>query len=298
MKTIKTLFILLLLSFVCTSGPSALTVTDSSNKEFILDSPPKRIVSLVPSITQSLYLMDVQDSIVGVTTFCIYPPQAQKKEKVGTFLNPNVEKILSLSPDIVFATKEGQRKELITKMRNVGLDVFVFGRSRSYEDISRHFLLLGSIMGRHEKTEEILVKADERIRYIRKRLEGSPYPSVFLQLSTRPLMSVGKDTFPDELLRLAGGMNIAGNSPTRYPRFSEEEVMRKDPDVIIIIAMGDDIYKEKKRWQRYGALASVRSGRVFTIDGYNVSTSVPTVFVKGLEEMTRLLHPEVWNEDR
>ncbi|OIO37475.1 MAG: hypothetical protein AUJ75_04165 [Candidatus Omnitrophica bacterium CG1_02_49_10] len=271
---------------------SAFTVTDSTGTIFEFNTPPKRIVSLVPAVTENLYLLGAEDAVVGVTSFCLYPARAQEKEKAGTFLNPNVEKVLRLSPDIVFATKEGQRKELIFKMRSVGLNVFVLSPNSDFADISEDFLLLGRIVGKEKKAEEILKGSDKKIRDIRTRLEGEQSPLVFLQLDTRPLVSVGGGTFTDELIYLAGGVNIAHSSPIRYPRYSVEEVVIRDPDVIVIIAMGADVERERAAWQRYRSLSAVKQGRVYIIDAHKVSTSVPTVFTQGLEALAALLHPD------
>ncbi|MDI6703663.1 MAG: cobalamin-binding protein [bacterium] len=251
---------------------------------------PKRIVSLAPSITESLYLLGVEDRVVGVTVYCKYPEQAKMKDKVGTLLTPNLERIYSLRPDLVLATREGNREKTIKRLRDLGLKVFVFDERRDFRDICNQFLILGKMVGKRKEAMSIVNEAKKRFLKIKRKAIHFPKVKVFWEIGARPLVTVAKGTFSDQIIRTAGGVNIAHRSQVRYPRYSLEEVIRKDPDVIILVEMGDITSEEIKSWQRFKDLSAVKNRRIYTIEAHSVCSPTPITFVKGVEEVFHLLH--------
>jgi len=254
----------------------------------------RRIISLAPAVTEELYLLGLKENIVGVTTFCDYPEDAKKKEKIGTYLEPNIEKIVRLEPDIIIATKEGQKKEFVLRMKNYGLNVFTVDPSNNYKQISQQFALLGKLTGKEEKAVGILSSLNTKITGITRKTIKSKKVKVFWQLGSEPLMTVSQNTFIDEMIDLAGGINIAHKSPLRYPHFSREEVLRQDPDVIILVAMGTVTDTEKKRWQAYSELKAAKNDKIFVIDTRITCNPTPVNFVESLEIVSNMLHPELF----
>jgi len=275
----KILFFLLILHF---------------NTKIFAGNTPGRIISLAPAITEELYLLGVQDNLLGVTTYCDYPEEAKKKEKIGTYLEPNIEKIVRLKPDIILASKEGQKKEIVLRMKSYGLKVYALEPCNNFKEISEQFLLLGKLLGKEKKAIDILSALNERTTRLTNKTKKSVKVKVFWQLGAEPLMTISKNTFIDEMITLAGGQNIAHEGPLRYPRFNKEEVLRQNPDVIILVAMGAVTETEKKQWQKYSDLKAVKNSRIFVIDTRITCNPTPVNFVEAIEIVSKLLHPELF----
>ncbi len=278
------------LLFCMPLGISAENFIDSTGYELDLSSPPKRIVSLAPSITEELFSLGVQDALIGVTTFCDHPIEAIKKEKIGTFLEPNIEKIVMLRPDIVFATKEGHSKDTVEKLKEYDLRVFVFEECRDFENISRQYLLLGSIVGKKEDALATLESLKKRADSIKNKVRNLKKKRIFWQVGVRPLVTVGKDTFVNEMIGLAGGINIARDSKIRYPRYNREDVIRQNPDIIILVTMGDVTKEELRNWQDYSVLEAVRQERIYIVEAHKFCSPTPQMFVEALEELNSLIN--------
>jgi iron complex transport system substrate-binding protein len=265
---------------------------DATGYELEIETPPNRIISLVPSITEELFSLNVQQNIIGVTVFCDHPKEATEKEKVGTFLEPNVEKILSLKPDIIFATKEGHNKDVIDRLKSFGVVVFVFDECKDFNDISSQYKLLAKIVGKEEESEETLKHLRNRINSIVSELESVNKKRIFWEVGASPLVSVGGETFVNNIIVLAGGINIAGASNIRYPRYSREDVIRQNPDVIILVTMGDVTAEELKNWQSYKYIEAVKQGKIYIVDGHKFCSPTPHMFTEALEELKGLIHDE------
>jgi len=255
------------------------------------DGLPQRIVSLSPSITEALFQLGLESRVVGVTTFCQYPPCAARKPKIGTVIKPNVERIVSLQPDIVLATETNPQPDL-DKLSSLGIRVLILPPEKSFADICRNLSLLGKTLGAKKAAESVIKKANERIAAIKARLKEARPVRVFWEVGASPLVTVGKGTFADELLSMAGGVNIAHNAPARYVRYSREEVLRQNPEAIVLVTMGDVTAREVASWQKYKGLKAVKDRRIYVIEAHPVCSPTPLTFVRGLEKVASFLHPD------
>ncbi len=254
------------------------------------DGLPQRIVSLSPSITEGLFQLGLADKVVGVTTFCLYPPEAAQKPKIGTVVKPNIERIISVRPDIVLATETNPQPD-IDKLSSLGMRVLILPPEKSFADICRNFGLLGKVLGAEKAAESVIKKANERIAAIKARLKEARPVRVFWEVGASPLVTVGKGTFADELLSMSGGVNIAHNAPARYVRYSQEEVLRQNPEAIILVAMGNVTARELAFWRKYKELKAVKKNRIYVIEARAVCSPTPLTFARGLEMVANLLHP-------
>ena len=252
-------------------------------------SYPQRIISLVPSITEQLYLLEVQDRLIGCTIYCQRPPEARMKEKVGTVIEVNLEKVVSLKPDLVLTASLVDLKA-IEKLRNLGARIVSFPQAKNFTQICEQFLELGRIVGKDEKAQEIIHKAEARVNAIKEKVKGLPELEVFVQIGARPLFAVTKDSFANDFIEFAGGINIAKDTKTGL--YSREEVLKNNPDVIIIVTMGIVGEKEKETWQKFKALKAVRNNRIYIVDSYKMCSPAPVTFVEALEEIAGILHSE------
>jgi iron complex transport system substrate-binding protein len=207
------------------------TFVDDLGRKIFLAKAPSRIVSLAPSITETLYAIGLNDRIVGVTDFCNYPPEAQSKPKVG-YSHANVESIVALQPDLVLAPREFLRADVLGKLEQLKIPTFIMD-AKTVEDVPAHIQTLGRMLDRVVSADRVAMEVRQRLRDIRSRTEHLPRLRVLYVLNSLPLITVGPGSFLHHLIELAGGENVAAGAPMPYPRLSLEEVISKDPEVII-----------------------------------------------------------------
>ncbi len=250
-------------------------------------SNPRRIVSLVPSITEELYLLGVQDRIVGVTIYCRRPQEAQSKERVGTVVEVNVEKIVNLRPDLVIASPLTDHKQL-QKLQAVGIGVAVFPPPRNFKALCDNLLQIANMVGREEQARAIIRQAEGELAIIKGKVKELPKPRVFVQIGEKPLVAAGGDSFIDDFVNCAGGVNIAHEVRTSV--YSREEVVRKNPDIIVIAKMGMAGEQEKGSWKQYKTIRAVQSNKIYFVDPYLFCSPTPLSFVEQVKELVRLFH--------
>jgi len=252
-------------------------------------NPPQRIISLGPSITEQIYLLGAENKLIANTIYCKKPPQAKEKEKIGTVVEVNLEKIVGLKPDLVLATSLTNRKAK-EKLKNLGIEVAVFPEPETFTQICSQFLELGRLTGKEKKAEEIVKSVKSKVASIKNEVENLQKSKVFIQLGARPLFAATGASFVNDFIEFAGGINIAKEARTGI--YSREQVLKKNPDVIIIATMGIAGEKEKGAWERYKSLKAVGKNRIYIIDSYKLCSPTPISFVETLEELVKILHPE------
>ncbi|MDD5085685.1 MAG: helical backbone metal receptor [Candidatus Omnitrophica bacterium] len=252
---------------------------------------PQRMISLGPSITKDLYLLGAGDKLIADTTYCVKPPEAERKEKIGTVLEVNVEKVFNLKPDLVLATSLTNPKAK-EKLKNLGIRVVTFPAPRDFSSLCSQFLELGKLIGVEEEAEEIVENARNKAASIREKIKNLPKPKVFIQIGARPLFAATGRYFVNDYVEFAGGLNIAKEA--REGIYSREQVLKADPDVIIIAAMGSlRAEVEKKAWQNFQTLNAVKFNRIYIIDSDELTSPTPVSFTETLEEFVDILHPGV-----
>lgn len=293
-KKIVSFFVpLLVLTAFAAGTAGAVAVTDEIGRRVEVPAHPRRIVSLAPGVTETLYFLGLGNQIVGVTTFCNWPRDALKKPRVGGFTNPSVEKIVSLNPDLIVATADGNRKDVVLQLQRLGLSVYVVNPSGA-EKILRSIERLGAVTGRREAARQLSGRLRGRLDAIRTRAAGEKKPRVFFQIGLEPLITAGGGTLIDEAIALAGGVNVAGKDAARYPRYSAEGVMARAPDVILFAPMAQDreFTAVKNFWKRFPEIPAVKNNRIYPVPTDLISRASPRLF-DAIEEMSRILHPGV-----
>lgn len=274
------------------AGILGLEMTDEAGRRLQLDRVPNRIVALAPSITECLFALGLDQEVVGVTEHTNFPPQAASRPKVGSYVHLQLEAIVALRPDLVLATRDGNPREQIRRLEEMGLKVFVLD-PRSLEGLFKTLLSLGELLGRREAAEALVSTMRERMESIRRSLENKPRPKVLLQVGAQPLVVAGAETLQDHLIGLAGGHNVAGSMGRGYPMLSLERAITLAPEVIIISSMADPkgAEQEKEKWKRWKEIPAVKNGRVYVLDGDLIDRPSPRV-VEGLEELAVVIHQE------
>jgi len=254
---------------------------------------PKKIVSLAPSLTRSIHYLEAEKLLVGVTTFC-YIVHDKEKEIVASAVSVNVEKVITLKPDLVVTTAmtKGSTIELL---RRAGIQVEVFETPKSFDEICLQFERLGKLIGREAKAQSINRDVRERVTRIKESHQYNHPPKFFFQIGANPLFTVLENTFMDDYITFSGGRNIAAGF-TRGT-INREFVLSSNPDVIIIVNMGIASDEEKKNWERYPFLNAVKNERIFFLESDMASTPNPPDFLKTMETIRENLKEGWWKDD-
>jgi len=252
-----------------------------------------RYISLAPSTTEILFALGLSDEIVGVSTSCDYPKEALFKERVGDFSRPSIEKILSLKPDYIFCTGLEQAP-VVEELRKLDLKVCVADPA-SVNELFDSILRIGMLTGKGKEAGVLVDSMQERIgRLVSKTrfLNQENKPRVFLEIWHSPLMTAGRGSFIDELITLAGGMNIAHDTKRPYSIFSPEEVIRRNPDCIIFTYM-DSESPGKLLGKRLGwsGINAVKNKRLYNDIDSNILLRPGPRAVEGMEELHKRLYP-------
>jgi iron complex transport system substrate-binding protein len=297
MKFLCFLSIILIL-FAGLNGASAGIVTDQLGRKVLVPENPRKIISLAPNITEIIFALNRENILKGVTIHCDYPAGAKLLPRVGSYVGLDLEKIISLKPDLCIAIKDGNPKQVVDRLESFGIPVYAVD-PRNLDSVMETILSIGSLLGA-EKRADILVKnMRSRIRHVTELVANtSDKPRVFFQIGAAPVVSVGTLTYIHELIILAGGINVtAGETP--YPRFSREQLISLSPDVVIITSMTrSDAYEMVlAEWNKWPQIQAVRNKRIYMADSDLFDRPSPRL-VDGLEALVKLIHPELFEENR
>lgn len=245
----------------------------------------ERIISLAPSLTKSIYYLEAADKLMGHTSFC-HIAKSDNKVVVATAVKVNIEKVVSMRPDLVVATTI-TNPETIAMLRKAGLRVDVFGTPKSFEEICTQFVNLGRILGKDEKANAIVADAGKKVSEIRAQKRSSVPLRFFIQIGAKPLFAVLENTFMNDYITFLSGKNIA-DGLTRGT-LTREYVLVNKPDVIVVVTMGIVGDEEVKTWRSYAYLPAVSNNRVFIIESDMACTPTPTDFLKTLQILNELI---------
>jgi iron complex transport system substrate-binding protein len=263
--------------------------TDDVGHTIVLRHTPQRIVSLAPSITETLFALGLDSSIVGVTDYCDYPLAAKLKAKVGGIMNPDIERIIALRPDLVFMSGSGNMKSDYDKLTSSGIPVFV-SYPRTIEDVFKSISDAGVLTSTPSRADSLLLILRQRKNELVSQAAARQKRTVLMLLSLNPIVAIGPGTFLDEMITLANGENIARTATTAYPLLSREEILGRRPDVIIatsdIVRSTDDILSSYPEWK---TLPAIRNNRVGIVDASLVSRPGPRI-VDGLAAVVKAIH--------
>ena len=257
----------------------AITGSFSANRAFGSPSNNLGIISLSPVITEGLYLLGMGDNIIGVTIYCQRPSQAKDKQKVGSVVDVNVEKIVNLKPDIVFAMSHTNTKD-IKKLRDTGINVITFDIPKTFERLCEIFLALGKTIGKEKEAIHIVNASKRKVSDIRKKTSGLQKQKVFIQIGAKPLFAATDDSFVNDYIEFSGGINIFKNAGSGL--ISREEVLKRNPDIILIATMGVAGKDEQKIWHRYKMINAVWNNRIYLVDPYRICSPTPVSFAEYL----------------
>ncbi|RJX22161.1 MAG: cobalamin-binding protein [Ammonifex sp.] len=274
------------------------TLTDSLNRTVTIEKTPERIVSLAPSNTEILFALGLGGKVMGVTKYCDFPAEAGSKPQIGGFSDPNLEKILARQPDLVLATEKDQ--EMIAALGKQGIDVLAVS-PKTVASVLENIKMVGKATGASAAADTVVSGLQKRIDAVTAKVQSVPAnkrPKVFYELWPEPLTTAGSGTFIDDLIKLAGGVNVAGDAGKGYPEYSLEMLLAENPDVLINSyghGKGNPAKEDIKARKGWGALNCVKNDRIYTVNADLVNRSGPRI-VEGLEAFAKAIHPELFSK--
>jgi iron complex transport system substrate-binding protein len=287
----------MLLSCIPQSPPG--NIVDGLGRQVTINAVPQRIVSLAPSNTEILFALGLGDKVVGVTEYCNYPEAAKTKPKVGGFSTVDIEKVVSLRPDLVLATQI-HSKTIIPALEKLGLTVVALTPS-SLTGVLDSITLVGEITGQDKQASELVKDLSIQIKAIAdktQKLSPAQRPRVFYVTWHDPLMTAGTGTLSNDVISQAGGQNIASDI-TGDKTIDLETVINRDPEVIIVsvgMGTGEDLpWQYIKSESRLKNTQALLADRVYKIDGDLIHRPGPRI-VEALEQMAQFIHPELFGQ--
>lgn len=245
-----------------------------------------RIISLLPSLTQSIYYLDAQDKLVGCTNYC-QAAKGDQKEIVASVLKPNIEKIVTLKPDIVLASRLIPEKDLAT-IRKFGIQVEVFDSPTSYAEICDQFIRLGKLIDKESKAIEIIEESKAKIATLQRKLPKQECaPKVFMQIGASPIYTVIPNTFMNDYITYCGGTNIAEKLTSGT--VGREFVVSQNPDYIFVVTMGIVGEDEAKIWQQFPQISAVVNRNIYILNSDVACQPTPVTFVETLEKINQYM---------
>jgi iron complex transport system substrate-binding protein len=265
-------------------------VTDEAGKRVRVPLRPQRIVTLAPNLTEIVYAIGAGDQLVGNTTFCDYPEQAKQVTKVGDTLQPNIERIIALRPELILVSTASQLETFTKQLDERGIAVFVTD-PHDLEGVFRSIKTVGDLLGQQEQAEKLVNSLRTRAMVVEDSVKTHPPVTVFYQVSPSPLWTAGRKSWITDLIRRAGGKSVTSEVEGEWMRYSDEAALASRPDAIIMATSGEKM-EVATALQKSPA---VINKRVYGINGDYLSRPGPRL-VEGLEQIARVLHPEAFSQ--
>jgi iron complex transport system substrate-binding protein len=287
--------VLVLISPSASLNAQVSTIKDDVGNVFSLERPPQRIISLAPNITEILFALGLGDQLAGVTRYCDYPAGALKKAKIGGMLDPDIERIQALNPDLIIGFR-GNPLGALKKLRDLHSRVFILDIGTDLPSVYSLIAKIGRVTFKETEAQSLVQSLQKKYDSVERALQGiTQQPHVFLNIHGMGLSTCGRESYFNDLLARAKGVNIAGSVPQNWLEYKREQFLKDNPDVIVILTRSQPDFEKAKDWLKaqsgFSRIQAIKSGRVYFMDENPASRFGPRLF-DALLELARLLHPQ------
>jgi len=265
------------------------TLKDDAGREVVIESEPRRIVSLAPSNTEIVYALGLVDRLVGVTTFCDYPAEVAEIGKIGDFIQPNIEAITAADPDLILMTT-GVQADVIEQLEGTGAAVLAVD-PKSLEDLFASILIVGQATATQDVADELVAGMQSELKEISAAVADRERVRVFIEISQNPLFTAGAVTLINDLINAAGGENVV--TQEGYVGYSLEQLVTDDPAAYLATKGSMSDPADLAQRQGFAGLSAVKNDRVYVLEDNLVSRPGPRV-VQGVRQIAESLHPEAF----
>ena len=276
--------IIYIITFLFLTGIAYSELNNLSAKKY------KRIISLSPSVTESLYELGVEQFVKGITIYC--SKGVTEKEIIGTLLEPNIEKITLLNPDLIISTKEGNSRAIVEKLERLGFEIYIMGTVKDFSGICTDYYNLAKKLDREKEAGKIIDVAKHSIKEVYHKISGFSKLKIFWEIGARPLYTAGKQSFVSDYNHYTKTVNIYGDVDMRYLAVNIEDVVKRNPDIIVLVNMGDVSNGEIRNWNKYKTIKAVKNNKVFMISGDDMFAPTPLTFAKGVAMLAKVIYED------
>jgi iron complex transport system substrate-binding protein len=287
-KAMNSLIHLILAVMLLSGAASGRTVRDEFGRDMKVPDHPHRLICLAPSITDTVYALGAGADIVGITDYTKYPPEAKQKPSVGGVINPSLERIVALKPDLVLAIGDLNSLDLVSSIERLGFTVFVV-HPHGIEGIYRSIESIGRAINEDAKASALVARLRVRERIVRERVAGKAKPTVFFLVWSDPIMTAGRGAFITELIEIAGAKSISDDLPHEWPQMSSEAVLFRQPEYLVLTRESNVDLAQLQRQSWWKKLRAAQDGKIIYADDRIIYPS-PIAF-DALEDLAKQLHP-------
>lgn len=263
-------------------------LTDEFGRRVTVPDHPHRLICLVPSVVDDVYAIGAGNDVVGISDYTKYPAEAKLKPSIGQPLNPSIETILSLHPDLVLGSGGLNHIEIVNRLQQYGIPVFMVN-PHGIEGIYLSIESIGRALNREGEAEDLVRRLRGREQAVRRRVRGQTPLRVFMPVGYDPIISVGKNAFITQLIEAAGGISVTGDIAQEWPQVSLEAVIARQPDALLLVRGSQMSLQSLKARPGWDILPAVKSARVFYVDD-RIDFPSP-VAIDALEELAAQFHP-------
>jgi iron complex transport system substrate-binding protein len=267
-------------------------VIDEAGRHVRLPQKIDRIVSLAPNLTEIVYAVGAGDRLVGRTSYCDYPLAAKAVAEVGDTMQPSVERIIALKPQLVLISTASQLETFTKQLDEQRIAVYVTNPN-SVDQVFSSIETLGQLFGTTDQAKQVAADLRRRTQAVEAAVAGRPPVRVFYQISDEPLYTIGRDAFLTDLIRRGGGISVTADVPTAFPRYSDEAALASQPEAIILPTGGSIGNANSTAAPALRNSPAVRNNRVYKINDDILARPGPRL-IDGLEQLARALHPEAF----
>jgi len=265
-------------------------ITDGYGREIELEKPAEKIISLAPSMTETIFALGAGDRLVGVTTYCNYPEEAKEIDQVGDFEGPNLESVIEKNPDVVVALAMGDDEK--SKLEDAGITVFLQD-PQNLGEVFDNIKKIGTILGLQEEAESLTSNMNAKKDSIVETVSNYDSKKVFYEVWSEPLMTAGPGSILDEMINLSNGENIAYDAESLYPEYSLELLIERNPEVYLTADDGFKTVEDIKNREGYENITAIKENNIYMLHPDIVSRTGPRI-IEGLEMIAQAIHPEAF----
>jgi ABC-type Fe3+-hydroxamate transport system substrate-binding protein len=288
MKRTLSLFSLIIILAAAAPCFASRSLTDEMGRKVVVPDRPHRIICLMPNVTDTVFALGAGDDVVAISDYTEYPAAALKKPSVGDLINPSIETILSLRPDLVIGVQPTGPMEVTNQLERVGIPIFLIS-PHGLAGIFHSVETIGAALNRTPQADALVHSLRQRVEAVRARTNGQPTPRVFMPIWYDPITTIGRNAFITEIIEAAGGHSVTDDLPMEWPEISMEVVLERAPDALLLVRGGKTTLQVLQDRPGWSSMAAIKARRVYYVDG-RINFASP-VAIDALEDLAKQFHP-------
>jgi iron complex transport system substrate-binding protein len=272
------------------AGPcfASRTLTDEMGRQVIVPDHPRRVICLMPTVTDTVFALGAGDDVVAISDYTKYPAAALKKPTVGDLIKPSIETILSLHPDLVIGVQPRGPMEVTDQLERAGIPIFLVS-PHGIAGIFRSIESIGAALNRAPQADALVHSLQQRVDAVKSRTKNLPTPRVFMPIWYDPITTIGKNAFITEVIEAAGGRSVTEDLSSEWPQISMEVVLERSPDALLLVRGGKTTLQVLEDRPGWSSMTAIKAHRAYYVDD-RINLASP-VAIDALEDLAKQFHP-------